>query len=197
MFAYPFQNSYLKSNLTRSQLAEKLTEVTFLSDANYKKTTQNTSVFYGEVSQIDFSLEHISKKQNSVNFVRGRFLGADNDMYIKLRLGAWKHQRVYFLLLVTLFTLLGFLLFYILQAPHGFHYPEEYYQLYGYDSSETLYNLQTPLALTMQAFMAIIAIIIYLKYRSFRKNIEATINYLKGLWEADLINKHEVPLVFR
>ena len=163
MFAYPFQNTYLKSNLTRIQLAEKLTQVTYLSDANYKKTTQNTSVFYGEISQIDFSLEHISKKQNSVNFVRGRFLGADNDMYIKVRLSAWKHQRVYFLLLVTLFTLLGFLLFYILQAPHGFRYPEEYYQLYGYNSSETLYNFQTPLALTMQAFMAVIAIIIYFK----------------------------------
>lgn len=197
MFAYPFQNSYLKSSLSREQLAQKLEDITYLSDANYKKTTQNTSVYYGEVSKIDFSLEHISKKQNSVNFLRGQFLGADNDLFIKIRLGAWKHQRVYFLLLTTLFTLLGFLLFYVSQAPHGFRYPEQYYQLYGYNSSETLYNLQTPMALIMEAFMALIAIIIYIKYRNFCKNINPTINYLKGLWEADLINKHEVPLVFR
>lgn len=197
MFAYPFQNSYLKSSFKREQLAKKLEEVTYLSDANYKKTSKNTSVFYGEISNIDFSLEHISKKQSSVNFVRGQFLGADNDMYIKVRLGAWKHQRVYFLLVTTMLTLLGFLLFYISQAPHGFRYPEEYYQLYGYNSSETLYNLQTPMAMMMEAFIAIIAIIIYIKYRNFRKNINHTINYFKGLWEADLINKHEVPLVFR
>lgn len=197
MFAYPFQNSYLKSSFKREQLAKKLEEVTYLSDANYKKTSKNTSVFYGEISSIDFSLEHISKKQSSVNFVRGQFLGADNDMYIKIRLGAWKHQRVYFLLVTTMLTLLGFLLFYISQAPHGFRYPEEYYQIYGYNSSETLYNLQTPMAMMMEAFIAIIAIIIYIKYRNFRKNINQTINYFKGLWEADLINKHEVPLVFR
>jgi len=197
MFAYPFQYVYLKSNYTREVLKEKLEHVTFLSDANFKKTHNNTSVFYGEVSAIDFSLEHISKKQNSVNFVRGQFLGAENDMYIRIRLGAWKHQRIYFLLLVTLFTLLGFLTFYVMQAPHGFRYPEEYYQLYGYNSSEIGYNLRTPMALVMESFIVIIATIIYIKYRNFRQNIQATLNYTKGLWDAEIVNEQEVPLLFR
>jgi hypothetical protein len=197
MFAYPFQYLYLKSALTRTELAERLTQVSYLSDENYKKTSQNTSVFFGEVSPIDFNLEHISKKQKSVNFVRGKFLGADSDMYVKIRLGAWQHQRVYFMLVATLFTMLGFLIYYVMQEPQGFRYPQEYYQLYGYNSSETAYNLGTPLALIMEAIMAIIAIIIGFKYRNFRNNIQPTVNYLKGLWEADAVLKHEVPLIFQ
>ncbi len=197
MFAYPFQYLYLKSALTRTELAERLTHVSYLSDENYKKTSQHTSVFFGEVSPIDFNLEHISKKQKSVNFVRGKFLGADSDMYVKIRLGAWEHQRVYFMLVATLFTMLGFLIYYIMQEPQGFRYPQEYYQLYGYNSSEIAYNLRTPLALIMESIMAIIAIIIYFKYRNFRTNIQPTVNYLKGLWEADVVLKHEVPLIFR
>jgi hypothetical protein len=197
MFAYPFQYLYLKSALTRTELAERLTQVSYLSDENYKKTSQNTSVFFGEVSPIDFNLEHISKKQQSVNFVRGKFLGADSDMYVKIRLGAWQHQRVYFMLVATLFTMLGFLIYYVMQEPQGFRYPQEYYQLYGYNSSETAYNLGTPLALIMEAIMAIIAIIIGFKYRNFRSNILPTVNYLKGLWEADVVLTHEVPLIFR
>ena len=197
MFAYPFQYLYLKSALTRTELAERLTHVSYLSDENYKKTSQNTSVFFGEVSPIDFNLEHISKKQKSVNFVRGKFLGADSDMYVKIRLGAWQHQRVYFMLVATLFTMLGFLIYYVMQEPQGFRYPQEYYQLYGYNSSETAYNLGTPLALIMEAIMAIIAIIIGFKYRNFRSNILPTVNYLKGLWEADVVLTHEVPLIFQ
>jgi hypothetical protein len=197
MFAYPFQYLYLKSALTRTELAERLTHVSFLSDENYKKTSQNTSVFFGEVSPIDFNLEHISKKQQSVNFVRGKFLGADSDMFVKIRLGAWQHQRVYFMLVATLFTMLGFLIYYVMQEPQGFRYPQEYYQLYGYNSSETAYNLGTPLALIMEAIMAIIAIIIGFKYRNFRNNLLPTVNYLKGLWEADVVLTHEVPLIFR
>jgi hypothetical protein len=197
MFAYPFQYLYLKTALTRTELAERLTQVSYLSDENYKKTSQNTSVFFGEVSPIDFNLEHISKKQQSVNFVRGKFLGADSDMYVKIRLGAWHHQRVYFMLVATLFTMLGFLIYYVIQEPQGFRYPQEYYQLYGYNSSETAYNLGTPLALIMEAIMAIIAIIIGFKYRNFRSNILPTVNYLKGLWEADVVLTHEVPLIFR
>jgi hypothetical protein len=45
--------------------------------------------------------------------------------------------------------------------------------------------------------MAIIAIIIGFKYRNFRNNIQPTVNYLKGLWEADVVLTHEVPLIFR
>lgn len=196
MFAYPFQNSYLKSSFSRIELAEKLKTVTYLSDADFKKKNQSY-IYFGEVSSIDFSLEHISKSQKSVNFVRGKFLGADNDMYIQLRLGAWKHQRIYFLLVITLLTVLGFLTYYCLQAPHGFRYPEEYYQLYGYNSSEIAYNLKTPIALILESIIAIIAIIIVTKYRNFRKSIVSTLHYLEGLWDAELINKHEVPLVFR
>ena len=64
MFAYPFQNSYLKSNLTRSQLAEKLTEVTFLSDANYKKRPKTPPSFMGKFPK-SISASSISLKNKT------------------------------------------------------------------------------------------------------------------------------------
>ena len=88
MFAYPFTHLYFKTNKTRKELAKNLTSVTFLSDADYKKENAQPSVFFGEVSEIDFSLENISKSQVTTNFVRGHFLGADNETFVRIRCGA-------------------------------------------------------------------------------------------------------------
>ena len=121
MFAYPFTHLYFKTNKTRKELAKNLTSVTFLSDADYKKENAQPSVFFGEVSEIDFSLENISKTQVTTNFVRGHFLGADNETFVRIRCGAWQHQRIYFLLIAILLATTGFLIYYALQAPHGFN----------------------------------------------------------------------------
>ena len=96
MFGYPFAYRYFKTEQNRTQLANALKGITYLSDADFKKTQKSQSVFYGEISEIDFSLENISKKQTTTNFVRGHFLGAENDTFIRIRCGAWQHQRVYF-----------------------------------------------------------------------------------------------------
>jgi hypothetical protein len=168
-----------------------------LSDADFKKEGKQPSVFFGEVSEIDFSLENISKSQITTNFVRGHFLGADNETFVRIRCGAWKHQRIYFLLIVLLFATTGFLIYYALQAPHGFQYPEQFYQIYGYNHSEFLYNLRTPLALIMEGIMIVVISIIIAKYRNFNKSLQSTTHYFLGLWEAESINKLEIPLVFR
>ena len=197
MFAYPFTHLYFKTNKTRKELAKNLTSVTFLSDADYKKENTQPSVFFGEVSEIDFSLENISKTQVTANFVRGHFLGADNETFVRIRCGAWQHQRIYFLLIAILLATTGFLIYYALQAPHGFQYPEQFYQIYGYNHSEFLYNLRTPLALIMEGIMIVVIGIIIAKYRNFNKSLQSTTHYFLGLWEAEAINKLEIPLVFR
>ena len=197
MFAYPFTHLYFKTNKTRKELAKNLTSVTFLSDADYKKENAQPSVFFGEVSEIDFSLENISKSQVTTNFVRGHFLGADNETFVRIRCGAWQHQRIYFLLIAILLATTGFLIYYALQAPHGFQYPEQFYQIYGYNHSEFLYNLRTPLALIMEGIMIVVIGIIIAKYRNFNKSLQSTTHYFLGLWEAEAINKLEIPLVFR
>ena len=197
MFAYPFTHLYFKTNKNRKELAKSLTSVTFLSDADYKKESAQPSVFFGEVSEIDFNLENISKSQVTTNFVRGHFLGADNETFVRIRCGAWQHQRIYFLLIAILFATTGFLIYYALQAPHGFQYPEQFYQIYGYNHSEFLYNLSTPLALIMEGIMIVVIGIIIAKYRNFNKSLQSTTHYFLGLWEAESINKLEIPLVFR
>lgn len=197
MFGYPFAYRYFKTEQNRTQLANALKGITYLSDADFKKTQKSQSVFYGEISEIDFSLENISKKQTTTNFVRGHFLGAENDTFIRIRCGAWQHQRVYFLLLAILFTTTAFLLYYASQAPHGFSYPEEFYQIYGYNKSEFLYNLTTPMALIMELIIVLVFGIVGKKYQNFKAALDSTTRYFSGLWEAEAINKVEIPLVFR
>ncbi len=196
MIGYPFQSFYLKTQNTRQEVCEKLTQFTFLTDENYKRTP-NEKHFYGAVSNIDFELENISKTLNISNFVRGNILGAENDIYIKLRLGSWQNQRVYFLLLFTLFTTLGFLIYYLAQPPQGFHNPAEFYQIYGYGKSEFFYNLSTPLSLTMIALILTIAISISIKYRNFKKSIHSTLDFLNQELESITVTEFEVPVLFR
>jgi hypothetical protein len=196
MFLFPFHTVYLSSALNREKLAEKLRSVSYLSDAHFKKQKDNPCTFYGEISSIDFNLEHISKKQAGVNFIQGRFLGADEEMFIELKLGAWKHKRIYMLLLLILISTLSFLLYYAGQNPHGFATIEEYYHIYGFGKSTLLYNLNTPLAWLMEFISLVIFAIIFVKYHYFKKLEIHSIDYLRGLWNAQIVTPHEVPQVF-
>jgi hypothetical protein len=196
MIGYPFQSFYLKTEITRQEVCDKLTEFTFLSDENYKKTPSEKH-FYGAVSPIDFELENISKKHAFSNFTRGKILGADHEIYIKLRLGSWQNQRVYFLLLATLFTTLGFLIYYLIQPPQGFTNPAEFYQIYGYGKSEFFYNLTTPISLIMIALIVTISTSITLKYKNFQSSVKPTLNFLNHHLGSTTITKFEVPVLFR
>jgi hypothetical protein len=196
MIGYPFQSFYLKTEITRQEVCDKLTEFTFLSDENYKKTP-SVKHFYGSVSPIDFELENISKNHIFSNFTRGKILGADHEIYIKLRLGSWQNQRVYFLLLATLFTTLGFLIYYLIQPPQGFTNPAEFYQIYGYGKSEFFYNLTTPISLIMIALIVTISTSITLKYKNFQSSVQPTLNFLNHHLGSTTITKFEVPVLFR
>lgn len=196
MIGYPFQSFYLKTEITRQEVCNKLTEFTFLSDENYKKTPSEKH-FYGAVSPINFELENISKKHAFSNFTRGKILGADHEIYIKLRLGSLQNQRVYFLLLATLFTTLGFLIYYLIQPPQGFTNPAEFYQIYGYGKSEFFYNLTTPISLIMIALIVIISTSITLKYKNFQSSVQPTLYFLNHHLGSTTITKFEVPVLFR
>jgi hypothetical protein len=196
MIGYPFQSFYLKTQLTRQEVCDQITQHTFLSDENYKRTPSEKH-FYGAVSTIDFELENISKKHTFSNFTRGKILGADREIYIKLRLGSWQNQRVYFLLLATLFTTLGFFIYYILQPPQGFNNPAEFYQIHGYGKSELLYNLTTPISIIMLALIVTISASVSLKYKNFQSSVQPTLNFLNQELNSTTITKFEVPVLFR
>lgn len=194
MFGYPFSIHYLKTSLSRNEISQRLTSQTFLSDVSYKKTP-GEKYFYGEVSQFDFSLESISKKSNHANFAEGRFLGADNDMYIELKLGAFQHQRMFVMFFSLLLLLFAFTIYYAAQGPQGFQYPEQFHQQYGYDTSIFVYNLTTPISLTLITLQIVIGLSIWVKYRNHRKAIPNTIQWFNQIWNAQEISKKDVPSV--
>ncbi len=194
MFGYPFSIHYLKTNLSRNEIADRLINTTFLSDLDYKKTPSEIW-FYGEVSQIDFSLESIARQSNHSNFAEGRILGADNDMYIELKLGSFQHQRMFILFFFLLLILFGFNMYYAAQDPQGFEYTEQFYQMYGYDTNIFLYNLSTPISLALIALQLIISTSIFIKYKNHRKSIPNTISWFNQLWNAKEIQKSQVPSV--
>jgi hypothetical protein len=194
MFGYPFSIHYLKTNLSRNEIADRLTNITFLSDLNYKKTP-GEKWFYGEVSQFDFSLESIAKQSKHSNFAEGRILGADNDMYIELKLGSFQHQRMYIIFFSLLLILFGFNMYYAAQDPQGFQYSELFYQMYGYDTNIFLYNLSTPISLVLITLQLVIGASIFIKYKNHRKSIPNTISWFNELWNATEIQKSQVPTV--
>lgn len=195
-WGYPFYSFYIRSDQNRGEIAANLIDITFLSDANYLKT-QGKKIFYGNISQIDFEIESISKDKSISNFISGQLLGAEDEIYIKGRLSGFKSKRIFILFLSILFTALGFLIYYCLQAPHGFSYPEEFYQIYGYDYSEFIYNLTTPIALIIEGIIATMLFIIAIKYANFKSSVKPTLQLLCEKLGAQTVTKYETPLLFR
>ena len=63
MFLYPFKTIWLKAGNDRTDLAEKIRQQTYLSDAGYRKSDSNTKIFYGLVNENEFVLENIGNKR--------------------------------------------------------------------------------------------------------------------------------------
>jgi hypothetical protein len=181
MFGYPFKTIFLKSNLNRNQIQSALEFHTFLSDANYKNTDKNIKSFYGEISSQDFKLETIIKKKPLVNFINGDIKGIDNEIYIIARLGSLEHQRIYALFIAVFGVCTAFLI-------EAFYKSSNYY-------APNFFN--DPMKTTMLLIEAILFLIIYNKYRSFKKNFQATKAFLAEIWSAKEITKEDIPLVFR
>ncbi len=197
MMLFPFKSIFLKSSLSRMEIERNLKNYTYLSDAKFSKTASQKLLFYGEISQFDFSLESLNKKSPLVNFVQGKISGIENDLYINVQLGAFKYRRVYILLLTVVAALIITNIYYCLQSPHGFQYPEEFYQLYGYDYSEFIYNLTTPISIVLTCLSSILTLYIFKTSNTFSKHNSNTIKLLNEICDSHLVSFIEVPLIFR
>jgi hypothetical protein len=197
MILFPFKTIFLKSSVSRKQIETNLKENTYLSDANFNKSETQKVLFYGEISEFDFSLETLNKKSNMVRFIQGKILGIENDLYLSIQFGAFKYRRVYTLLMLVICSLLGTNIYYCLQNPHGFNYPEEFYQQYGYDYSEFLFNLTTPISLCLSSLTLLLLLYTVSLSSKFFKQTSNTIHYLNELFQSHLVTAIEVPLVFR
>src|SRR5690242_13237779 len=100
MWLYPFKHHYLRSELNRAQIQQKVLEFTFLSDEGYRRTDENPRYFFGTASDQEFSLQTIQNHKNLVPYVEGEIKGVENEIYLFLQLKAWRYRRVFLLLII-------------------------------------------------------------------------------------------------
>lgn len=182
---YPFKTLYFQSRLNRAQVVEQLTNVTFLSDANYRKPDNNPRVFYGEISDQDFTLETIENANRLVAFSTGEIRGSENEIYIMIRLGAWQHQRIFLLFGMVLFVCILFL-------TQGFpkHHAIIPWNDYG------LLPIDLAMWILMLATLSL-CIFLYQKIKSFKNRLQSSIEFFNQSLDATPINKMAVPLLFQ
>ena len=177
MLLYPFKTQFLKTNLTRIQVAEKLVQHTFLSDADYQKTDDQPKHFFGEVSEQDFTLETITQQKSLVNFCTGEIRGSDNEIYILLQLGAWQHRRIFLLFALLILACLTFLTNHLV--------------LY-----KALYPQTLAAWLLLGTFIALLTTLLS-KAKKFQNDAPQTVSYFADLLQAEPIEKNQVPLIFQ
>lgn len=177
MLLYPFKTAYIQTSFNRSEVAQALTQQTFLTDEDFQKTEQQQIHFFGEVSEQDFTLESISQDKPLVNFCTGEIRGSENEIYILLHLGAWQHRRIFLLFALLILTCTAFL----------FHH---------------LWLYHTPYPKTIAASLLLATIIalsstLYVKAKNFQRLTQSTLDHFNNLWQGKTIAKTEVPLIFR
>lgn len=192
MAIYPFKIVYLKSSLTRQTLHDQLLKHTFLSDHGYRKPDTNPRAFFGELSDQDFTLETIEKGDRLVNFATGDFRGSENDMYIRIQMGAWQHQRIYLLYLLT--TLSCFVGFFISVA-NQIHMPEQ--SEMSDVVNAILSGLKPSLAYVFLLSGLSLLMTLFIKTKQFIKRYPSSINFFAELRQATAIEKTQVPLLFQ
>jgi len=192
MFIYPFKIIYLYSGQTRQVLHDQLLKQTFLSDHGYRKPDTNSRAFFGELSNQDFTLETVEQGNRLVNFITGDFRGSENEMYPRIQLGAWQHQRVF--LLYALATLACFVGFFVAVAnqitiPDPSKIPDIIQAI--------LTALKPSLAYVFLLCGISLFVALYIKASQFQKRLASSIAFFSDLWQATPIEKKNVPLLFQ
>lgn len=177
MLFYPFKSQFLKTALNRNEVAEKLVDQTFLSDAAFKRTNDQPRLFYGEVSSQDFTLETIAQNKGLVNFCTGEIRGSENEIYVLIQLGAWQHRRIFLLFLLLILACFAFLINHLVLF-------------------KALYPQTIPAWLLLMTLLALF-VTLYIKARNFQRNVASTIGHFCTLWKAEAVSKNQIPLIFR
>lgn len=172
---YPFATRWLKAAQNREALHAVLLDVTFLSDAGFKNTENKKKFFFGAVSESEFVLESIDKDKKLSGFITGEVLGVEEETYIRLQFGAFKHQRIYILLL--LFTLFGVGLF--IQGLIKVM-PEQ---------------ANTYLLAMGGVVFLLLAYVFFVSWR-FSKQLRYSVDFFRGMYDAEVVEENDIPSVF-
>ncbi len=172
---YPFATRWLKTSQHRESLHSILLDVTFLSDVGYRNTENKKKFFFGAVNDKEFELESIDKEKKLAGFVTGEVLGIEDEMYVRLDVGSFKHQRIYVLLI--LFTLFGVGLFI-----------QGFLQILP-DQSKTY-------LLAMGGVIFLLLAYLFMISWKFSKQLRYTVDFFRGMYDAEVIEKKDIPSVF-
>ncbi len=177
MMLFPFYSAILKTSLTRSQVSEAILENTFLSDEGYKRTDDKKKFFYGNTSPADFTLEILDSKGHLASFYNGTINGVENEIYVFLNIQAFRYRRIYAVLVIFIVTAFSKLT----------------WDLYSYGIN-TLFQTTTFLFLGIIVFLVVYLFNIA---KSFKKKLQSSIDFFRGMLEAETIDAKEVPIIFK
>jgi len=174
MFLYPFKTIWLKTHTERSVIADRIIQQTYLSDVGYKKIDRFTKYFYGLANENEFVLENIGNKRIPA-FYEGDILGVGEETYVKIRIGALKHIRIY----ILFWLLLSMGLFFWIRG------------LLGLDTVDSgiMYVFTGIL-------MALLGYGCFFTWQ-FQRKLTSGIDFFRGLLSADRVNGNDVPAIFK
>lgn len=174
---YPFKTIVFKTSLSRFEVKDRITSQTYLSDADFKKKDSFKKFFFGEVSEFDFSLQNISNEKRFVQFYDGQIKGVENEVYVFITAKAMRYRRIYAALAILVLLAIGFI------ANDAFHRGARV--------------LKDPGFVTGCLMLLVFIAFLITRFRIFNTRIANTIQYFRGLLEADCVEEHEVPSIFR
>ena len=192
----PVVTRYYRVNYSRQELVKKLTELTFLSDKNFTAEKSKSYTFYGDISSADFYLENIQDNPQTTTILDGRILGVENEIFIKITHRLWEKTTTPVLFIVTiLLTTITFL--------HTWFNQYLWYASINHEPgyltkqySDKLYP-ENPLAFIVALAIGIMIYLYKQKLKHFQLQLESSKIYLQEFLEAKLVNKSQLPLVFR
>ena len=177
MILYPFRTIWLKPSQNRETLLQLVLDQTFLSDQGYRRTGDRKKYFFGEVSDQEFYLETIDSSGRLSPYIRGRMLGVGDETYIRLSLRGFRHQRAYILL--SMFVLAGLVIFFRGLFLEG-----------SAAASDMPFLIFGAVLISVSLFVAVLS-------ARFTRSLTPTVDFFRGLFQADIIRREEVPGVFR
>lgn len=176
MWLFPFKNYYFKTELSRQQITQAVLDLTFLSDQGYR-TDGKRKYFYGELDPESFVLQSIRQEDKLVPYTEARMRGVEDDMYLFLTFKAFKFRRIYIILVAFLMLSIGLLVSDFME--------------YG---KAVFYN--PPFYLFLSIILGMSAYLIWRCYQFWRLTSNS-INFYRGLFNADLVPYKSIPVVFK
>lgn len=174
---YPFYSVILKTSASREEVRNILIENTFNHSGSPNQKVNHDQMFYGKISEVEFSLETVQTQSDWINYFEGEIKGVADEIYVYLECKGMKHRRFYFLILLAYLAVMG-------------------YVVYDFGSRGKLVLQDTGFLVSM-ALLVVLSILFLRQLSRFKKKIDQSVQKFSTLIHAEPVKKSEVPDIFR